>query len=73
MIQTMTLPQWQHPVIVTEGGIVAGSGRIYGVFSAEEDARSADADKLALGTIGPGQLTEEQRAIAAANTEALSD
>lgn len=73
MIQTTTLPQWSFPVIVTEGGIVSGSGRIYGVFADEQDARSSDADRLALGTIGPDSLTAEQREIAAANTEALSD
>lgn len=58
-------------VIVTEGGTVAGRGKIYGVFASEDDARSCDADSLALGTVGPDALTDEQRADAHANSEAL--
>jgi hypothetical protein len=70
-LKTTTVAGFGGEVIVTEGGHVAGCGKIYGVFASEEDARSTNADALALGTVGPEALTEQQRIDATANSEAL--
>ena len=59
------------PVIVTEGMLMSNGRRIYGVFASEASARSERADHLALATIGAERLTDEQREIAARNSEAL--
>ena len=60
-------------VILTAGGIVSGCGRIFGVFADEDDARSSDADNLALAIVGREHLTDEQAAIAERNTDSLCD
>jgi len=64
-------------VILTAGAIRQrhdGSWRqVFGVFGAEEDARSMDADDLALAVISAEDLSEDQIALAERNTEALSD
>lgn len=72
-LETTTIDGFPGPVILTEGMTTANGQRIYGVFADEEDARSEGADELALGTIGPDQLTDEQRALAARNTERLGE
>lgn len=58
-------------VIPTEGGVISGRGKIVGLFMSEEDARSMEADKLAVGIVAWDSLTPEQQAIAARNTESL--
>lgn len=72
-LKTTELKQFPGgPVIVTEGMIDGSTGeRIYGVFADEVDARSIDADSLALGTVGADKLTAEQLADAAENSELL--
>lgn len=61
-------------VIVTAGMIDSSTGRrIYGVFADEADARSIDADSLAIAVVGAADLTAEQIADAEANSEALSE
>jgi len=57
-------------VILTVGGTVYGR-KIYGVFVTEDDARSIDADEMAIGIVGRDKLTYEQAALAARNSEAL--
>lgn len=65
-----TLPTFPRPVFVTEGGMIE-NGRIYGVFATPRDARSENADRLAIATIGRDQLTAEQAAQAKTNSERL--
>jgi hypothetical protein len=60
-------------VVLTAGGIVSGCGQIFGVFADEADARSQDADKLALAIVGRADMTDAQVAIAERNTESLGD
>ncbi len=57
-------------VILTEGAYVDGR-KLYGMFSTERDAMSDDADRLALGTVGPDNLTAEQIALAERNRHAM--
>jgi hypothetical protein len=72
-LKTTTLPGFAEPVIVTKGGVLNGR-QIFGVFASEEDARiGADADHHAIAIIGVRDLTPEQIADAAANSEALSE
>ena len=61
-------------VFITEGMIDgATGGTIYGLFACEADARSDDADSLVMGTVGADALTDEQMAVAAANSAELAD
>lgn len=68
---TTTLPRFAAPVILTAGMLDASGRRMYGVFASEEDARAMDADQRTLAVLGEADLTEEQRQLAAANSEAL--
>ncbi len=59
-------------VVLTKGMVNGATGKtIYGVFACPADARSIDADQLALGTVGASQLTDEQIEIARYNTAIL--
>lgn len=58
-------------VLLTEGGVVSGAGKIYWVFDNALDANAENADELALATIGNGKLTDAQKAMAARNSERL--
>ena len=62
-------------VILTAGGTCQTTDgtwqQIYGIFDSEEDARSGDADDLAIGTVVAKDLTEDQRAMAERNTAAM--
>ena len=61
-------------LIVTEGMIDGATGeRVYGLFACEADARSEDADSLALGSVGADRLSKAQRDVAAANSAELED
>lgn len=61
-------------VIVTAGMTDASTGtRMFGVFASEADARSINADSLAIAVVSAADLTAEQIADAEANSEALSD
>jgi hypothetical protein len=53
--------------------IQANGGQIVGLFATEEDAKSSDADKLALATILADRLSAEELAIASENSQELSD
>lgn len=57
-------------VIVTEGEIIDGT-KIAGVFASEDDARSGNADALALGTVAWETLTVDEQSIAVANSALL--
>ena len=59
-----------RPVILTEGCHIDGV-KIAGIFSSEDDARSIDADQLALGTVAWDKLTMHQQEVATENTESL--
>lgn len=59
-------------VLLTEGGVVSGAGKIYGVFNNASDANAENADELALSTIGDSKLTDAQKAMAARNSDRLS-
>ena len=61
----------EKDVLLTEGGVVLGSGRVYGVFDSVDDARSEDADALAICTLGEDSLPQELRDLAARNSERL--
>lgn len=57
-----------YPVI----GMTLPTGvKMVGFFLSPEDARSEQADSLALGTINAAELTEVQIAIAEANSDEL--
>ena len=72
-METTTLDGFGGDVIVTEGMIDGRTGeRIYGVFATKEDAASPDADNLSLGSVGHRVLTDEQKAMARRNTDALA-
>lgn len=58
-------------VILVEGCIVHGR-KIAGMFECEEDARSPDADSLAVGSIAWDSLTPHQQEIATENSDRLS-
>lgn len=61
-------------VIVTAGMIDGSTGKqIFGVFSSEDDARSIDADKLAIAVVTTDSLTDEQVDLAERNSEALAE
>jgi len=64
-----------NDVIITAGATVkCGDGQhkqICGVFLTEDDARSQDADSLAIAVPAFEDLTPEQQAIALENSEAL--
>lgn len=59
-------------VLLTDGGVVSGAGKIYGVFDNASDANAGNADELALATIGNSTLTDAQKAIASRNSDRLS-
>lgn len=61
-------------VVLTKGMIDGATGQqMYGMFANEMDARSEDADSLALGTIGADRLSLAQCTVAAANSAELND
>lgn len=68
-LTTTALAGFPGTVIVTQGAHVVPGGQVYGVFATEADARSIDADRLALGTVGRDALTDSQAAEAAANSD----
>jgi hypothetical protein len=61
-------------VIPTEGMVDGATGQqLYGLFATEADARSENADELAIGTVAVGALTPNQRAIARANSAEIGE
>jgi len=67
-MQTTNMAPWGD-VILTAGAIDGHSGRqIIGVFRDADDARSMDADSLALATVAADTLTTEQLAVAEQNS-----
>lgn len=64
------IPGRPQEVILTEGCFVGGK-QIAGVFACEDDARAWDADERALAKVAFDSLTPAQKAIAAANSEAI--
>lgn len=73
-MKTTTLRGFAFPVILTAGMTNGATGRqIFGVFADADDARSIDADSLAIATVSSADLTPEQIEIAEANSESLAD
>lgn len=64
-MERTTVGRWVD-VIVVLGGCVDGVP-VVGLFDSEEDARSEDADALAIGTVGLSSLSDEQLAMAGRN------
>lgn len=61
-------------VIPTAGMVDGSTGmRMYGLFLDDSDVRSPNADQLCIATVSEDDLTQEQRAMAERNTEAISD
>jgi hypothetical protein len=58
-------------VILTAGLLTHDGRQTFGLFASESDARSSDADALALGSVGAEKLTPAQIALAERNSEAL--
>ena len=58
-------------VILTEGGSIDGGPILYGVFERPRDARSENADDLAIAIVHAESLTEEQIEIARRNSEVM--
>ena len=69
-MQSTTIQQFSFPVFLTLGMSTADGIQIVGVFESEDDARSSDADDLAIATLGVDQLTPDQLDVAKANSEA---
>lgn len=69
-LERTTIGAYQN-VILTAGMHDARGEQIFGMFLSEEDARSIDADDLAIGTCGKEDLTAKQIELAERNTEAL--
>lgn len=59
-------------VIITEGMVDAAGRRLFGLFCCPGDAAADDADARVISIIGPEGLTDNQRAVAARNSERLS-
>jgi hypothetical protein len=60
-------------VLLTEGAIVSGSGRIYGVFDSARLACQPNADECTLHILGASSLPQVLRDVAARNSERLSE
>ena len=73
-MKTTTLNEMYRDVILTSG-LVDGAGgwQVVGIFADEADARSEDADMLAIGTTSREALSYEQRTIADENAAELCD
>lgn len=73
-LDVTTITGFERPLIITEGMVNGSTGRrIYGAFRSEMDARSSNADNLALAIIGEDKLTPKQIDLASRNSERLSD
>lgn len=71
MTEPLEYTRWKRwPAILTLGAFTA-RGQIAGVFYDESDARSPDADKLAIAIVSVDSLTPEQLAAAARNSERI--
>lgn len=57
--------------ILTLGATTPDGRRLVGVFSSEADARSADADSLALAIVAMSDLSPVQQMIADENSDSL--
>lgn len=60
--------------ILTAGGTIQtanGWAKCFGCFANEKDARSPDADGLAIATVGRDAITDEQAALAERNSAAI--
>jgi hypothetical protein len=60
-------------VLLTEGAIVSGAGRIYGVFDSAWLASQPNADECTLHILGASSLPQVLRDVAARNSERLSE
>jgi hypothetical protein len=60
-------------VLLTEGAVVSGSGRIYGVFDSAWLASQPNADECTLHVLGASSLPQVLRDVAARNSERLSE
>ena len=73
MSTKLEITDWNgRQVILTAGAEVDNCGQVCGVFADEGDARSMDADSLAVAIVGWASLSPDQQAAAERNSERLA-